>query len=191
MTENKFDGFVFVDLETTGLDEDLCEILELGILVTDKNFNVLGEFSEVCYFDLELSKNGIDDFVIQMHEKNGLWNACAKAVTSRLGVEKAAIEFLEGGGWTQQPLTGSTISFDRGFLKVHMPRLEGVFHYRNIDVSSLKGLFNKFGWPRTPSEYESYNPHRSLSDCYDTMRDLRSYTEAIDRGMNHYCGGLA
>jgi len=172
-----FDGFVVLDIETTGLDPALDSILEVGILVIDKRFEKIAEFSEVCYFDFELSKSGIDGFVQNMHENNGLWAECAKSQRGRPGIEREAIKFLTDGGWAGQPMTGSTINFDRSFLQMHMPTLEKTFHYRNIDISTLKGLFNKFKWD--VNKPKSEDAHRALPDCYDSAAELRAYVKAM------------
>lgn len=190
----KFNGYVFVDVETTGLDKNLDILLELGIYVTDDQFNPLGAFAEVMYFDYELSKNAIGKFVQEMHEKNGLWIECAQSQNSRRGVEKAAIQFLEAFDWDEkQPMAGSTVQFDRGFLSTQMPSLEAKFHYRNIDISSLKGVWSKYDW--LMNDWDGGKKlHRSLPDCEDSANELKSYIKSMRRlynaaefGSNHVC----
>lgn len=172
---SNFNGFVIVDIETTGLDPDIDQILELGILVADKNFNVLGEFGGVAYFDLELQRPGISEFVIDMHTKNGLWDECKASHTSLAGLQVDAIHFLEGGEWTGQPMCGSTIQFDRSFIAAYMPKLNEKFHYRHIDVSSFKNIWAKYEWPQYNTEYTPGETHRSLPDCRDTLDELKRY----------------
>ena len=175
---SEFDGFVFLDLETTGLDPVLDSILEVGILVTDKEFQTIVEFSQVCYFDLELNKNSIDEVVLEMHTKNGLWEECGKSELNFLKVEEEAIKFLKDGGWDKQPLAGNTINFDRSFLHAQMPRLESTFHYRNFDVSTVRQLFAKFGWAWPPAK-ENPAAHRGLADCHDSKQELHYFVNEI------------
>ena len=175
-----FDGYVIVDIESTGLDPDIDQILELGILVADKNFSILGEFSEVAYFDLELQRPGINDFVIDMHTKNGLWEECKASRTSLAGLTVDAIHFLEGGEWTNQPMCGSTIQFDRSFISQYMPKLNAKFHYRHIDVSSFKNVWAKYDWPTWNTGYQAGKTHRSLPDCRDTLDELKRYVRRIE-----------
>ena len=179
---SEFDGYVIVDVETTGLDPVLDTILELGILIADKYFNVLSEFNMVNHFDFELGKAGIDGFVIDMHSNNGLWDECQASNFSLKTVEKQAQNFLTDGGWNNQPMCGSTIQFDRSFLAEWMPELNRTFHYRHIDVSSLKNVWNKYGWPK--GYLTKDGKHRSLPDCYDTLNELRGYVLHAERAFN-------
>jgi len=180
---SNFDGYVVVDIETTGLDEGWDTILELGILIADARFNVLASFSEVAYFDLDLSWSGINDEVIEMHKKNGLWDACKASPHSRAGIQASAVGFLKEGGWENQPMCGSTVQFDRKFIAAYMPKLDTTFHYRHIDVSSFKNIFLKYDWG-TNIEPQNRKLHRSLPDCEDTLSELKAYVTTI----NHWRG---
>lgn len=188
-----FDGYVIVDVETTGLDPDLDSILELGILIADKNFNVLAGFSQVAYFDLELQRPGIHERVVKMHTENNLWEECKKSQNSLAGIQVSAMKFLMDGGWNNQPMCGSTIQFDRSFVSAYMPKLNETFHYRHIDVSSFKNVFLKYGWPGY-GEVQNRKLHRVMADCEDTLSELKSYVKAINNGFhaevvmeNHVC----
>ncbi|HSW91329.1 MAG TPA: oligoribonuclease [Candidatus Saccharimonadales bacterium] len=175
-----FNGYVVVDVETTGLDEGLDTILELGILIADARFNVLASFSEVAYFDFGLSRGGIDDLVIDMHKKNGLWDACKASRHSLAGIQASAVGFLKEGGWENQPMCGSTIQFDRKFIAAYMPKLDATFHYRHIDVSSFKNIFLKYEWD-TDTKPQNRKLHRSLPDCEDTLSELKAYVTTINQ----------
>lgn len=174
--------YVFLDLETTGLDENLGEVLELGILVTDVNFNVLATFDEVVNFRHPI-RGTIDDFVFDMHTRNGLWDKTDKSQNSLRGVEKDALAFLSNcvdsidWGSVKIELSGSTISFDRAWMKKHMPALEDWFHYRNIDVSSTKIMFKKYNLPDYTGDKKE--AHRALDDCFDTMHEYRYYLQYL------------
>lgn len=176
-----FDGYVVVDVETTGLDPAVCDLLEVGILVADKNFHILSQFSEVIYFDLD-KHVGIDGFVVDMHTKNGLWAECKVSTHSLGGVEKSAIEFLKAEGVEGQPMCGSTIQFDRSFISYHMPELNKRFHYRHIDVSSFKNVFKKYGWSVTTPPVNAFaTPHRAGPDCFTSLKELESYVDGIQQ----------
>lgn len=174
--------YVFVDLETTGLDEIVGDVLEVGILVADNNFNVIANFDEVVYYPPNQIAD-LDDRVIDMHTKNGLWDKCAHSSNSLRGVQEHALGFLSACSIDLKlepksiELAGSTISFDRAWMKRHTPKLESWFHYRNIDVSSLKVLIKKYGL--TDFEGEKKEAHRALDDCYDTMRELQYYVHYL------------
>ena len=178
-------NYVFVDLETSGLDPELCDILEVGIVVYDKNFNKLAVFNEVAHFYDPRRKDStwIDPFVIDMHTKNGLWDECHSSGNSLKAVEQAAVEFLKESGWDKQPMAGSTISFDRAFLKKHMPKLEATFHYRNIDVSTLKILWNMYGLEPLKANVP-VGTHRAISDCDDSAMSLLAMLTELEFPLN-------
>ncbi len=171
--------YVILDLETTGTDPNLDTILEVGIVVTDDNFDPVETFKRVIHWDelMELDESliipdSVDDFVLEMHSKNGLWEESYASHNTMRSVEQDCIEFLTKMGAKTQELTGNTINFDRAFLHKYMPKLEAQFHYRNIDISTLKVLGNKFGIPTAPK-----NPaaHRGVSDCLDSILELEHY----------------
>lgn len=177
--------YVFLDLETTGLDPKLCDILEVGIVIYDKNFNKLAVFNEVAHYPdpRRSDSTWIDPFVIDMHTKNGLWDAAYSSGNSLRAVEKAAIEFLKEGGWDKQPMAGSTINFDRSFLAQHMPALNEVFHYRNIDVSTLKNLWAMYELPALQSLAPA-GTHRAVADCEDSAMSLLAMLSELEFPLN-------
>lgn len=177
--------YVFLDLETTGLDPNLSDILEVGIVVYDKNFNKLGVFSEVAHYR-HPDKNPstwIDPFVVNMHTMNGLWDECDASQRSLRQIELDAIEFLKAGGWIKQPLAGSTINFDRSFLQTHMLKLHDVFHYRNIDVSSFKNVWNMYDMPELVSNNAESN-HRAVVDCEGSAMALLAMLIELEFPLN-------
>lgn len=177
--------YVFVDLETTGLEPDLNDILEVGIVVYDKNFNKLGVFNEVAHYR-HPDKNPstwVDPYVVDMHNKNGLWDACEASSHSLRWIETEAVEFLKSNGWTKLPLAGSTINFDRSFLAHRMRRLHDVFHYRNIDVSTLKNLWKMYDMPNLTSN-EKKNAHRAVADCEESAMALLAMLSELEFPLN-------
>lgn len=180
---------IILDIESSGLDPTSDVMLELGMLhVTDDLTSVLGEFSTLIGWDGNLDLVGT--IVLEMHTKSGLWDALVEAgdkAPSTARAEQDAIRWLEaqenqfGIEIANEPMVGSTIGFDRGFLKVHMRELESYWHYRSIDASSVKELVRRW----RPAVYamlpEGRKTHRALPDCYDTLNELRFYkTRVLD-----------
>lgn len=155
MAQNQdFNGFVFLDIETTGLDPQRGEILEIGIVLYDtslqeidaENWVIITDEAKAAVRNLLDSDDGGDKYVADMHTKNGL----AKEILDSRSLDNDSehtkrwymldiIEWLEDRGATGQPMCGASIgSLDRPFLRHHMPELESAFHYRSIDVSSFR-----------------------------------------------------
>lgn len=185
--------FVWIDLETTDLEPESEQILEVGLIVTDQEYNPLDVFTSLVEpkLDPETLRRFVSPFVREMHDKSGLWDQLGTIppFSARPAqVESKAIQWLERimaeHEFTKPPLCGSSVGFDRGFLKVHMPTLEGYFHYRNIDVSTIKELCRR----RKPEVLESLpakaERHRAYPDLLDTIGEMKHYdkylfTEAV------------
>lgn len=170
----------WLDLETTGLDPKTNTILEIGIVITNENLEAGLEWSKIIiphqnYLD------GMNDFVREMHTKNGLLEDLKSGQKPAMWVDQAETEAIKNlevlFGFEEQqekvPLCGSTISFDRSFLKQWMPRLDRYFHYRSIDVSSIKELA-KYWYPDL-KELEKKEVHRSIPDIYESIELLKYY----------------
>lgn len=196
-------SLAFTDLETTGLNADVEEILEVACIVTDDKLVEMARFHALVYPQHQFHE--LDDFVRDMHTKNGLW-AELKGDTdvsgvnvymgSAVSVEQQFAKFLREhtvkvytvdgpkGPETRidrSQLAGNTISFDRSFLKRHMPDAEAQLHYRNFDVSSLNEFARRFapavydGRPRMPPSAA----HRAMADAEDSLRVARYYAEKL------------
>lgn len=179
-------NLAWVDVETTGLDTRSCALLELGLVVTDDHLNLVAAKSWVCYYDREVFKPAtpIVPVVIDMHEKNGLWEECR---TSRLGlqqIESDAIEFLHLHSASRSPMCGSTVSFDRAVLQSHMPNLVNLFHYRHIDVSSFVEVAGRWQIPIMPEAEDNLvlpeaREHRALGDLAVSISILRAFRRTL------------
>lgn len=171
---------VVVDIETTGLEPNDNLILELGMIITDDNFNLLTSFNKICHYSKEdLSDiNPIDPIVQEMHEASGLWTLVRGQQSIELeDVEEAAVRFLNEFNATGNPMCGSSVHFDRAFIKLCMPKLNNLFHYRNIDVSTVKNLCEKWNPEVFEKRPEGRKVHRVIFDCIDTIAELRYYKE--------------
>lgn len=175
--------YVFLDIETTGLDPKIGDVLEVGMVVYDNNFNKLGVFSEVAHFSYAPNMTWIDDFVVEMHTKNGLWEECRNSNRSLRAVELDAIEFLMASGWNGQPMAGSTINFDRAWLEHHLPKLAAKFHYRNIDVSTMKNLWTMYEMPELQANIKK-EAHRAVADCEESAMALLAMLSELEFPLN-------
>lgn len=188
---------ILLDCETTGLDPTNDVMLELGMLhVTDDLTTVLGEFQTLVRYEHGLAApmaeiaalEGWPSVVRDMHIASGLFDALDDP---RVGLpdealaERLAIHWLErqeiqnGIEVGTEPMCGSSIHFDRGFLKIHMREFASYWHYRNIDTSTVKELVRRW----RPEVYadlpEARKLHRVLPDCYDTLNELRFYKARV------------
>lgn len=169
---------LWCDLETTGLDPKIERILEIGFVLTDDELNEEARASWVIPFDAP-----VDDFIRDMHSKSGLLTECKAVKVKGTSYNKIfdemkawLVEHLNG---EKPPLCGSSVSFDKGFLKecpwIKDWHLLDLFHYRIIDVSSLKEMTARF-WPEVfetrPKERKT---HRSLPDLEDSIAELQHY----------------
>lgn len=167
---------LWVDIETTGLDENRGGILELGIVLTDKfgNVEAEGEWLINPYADVDVAKAMCNDFVREMHTKSGLFDEIEKYTTCSYSVVQNHVEkwmIDEGIPTSALPMCGSSVHFDRTWLKKYLPVVENQFTYRNIDVSTLRELCKDLN----PSVYEAMTQltkkeeHRALPDLEDTI----------------------
>jgi oligoribonuclease len=171
--------YVFLDLETTGLDPKKGQILEVGILVLDDKLKEIDSFRQNVHFipsGAARLRYDIPEKVFEMHTKSKLWDACANSYMDNQRVEEAALLFMEP--YRGQEMCGSTIGFDRAWLTEHMPRLNGAFHYRSLDVSAFRVLFGKVGLETPPKK----EVHRSLADCRESVDNLRYYMNVLGIG---------
>lgn len=190
---------LWIDLETTGLDPAKDAILEVALVVTDNELDEAsmpcGEcsehvtepavFSSVIGFDRGAHPNAIDPYVLKMHTKNDLWQACESAAGdddyALASVEEKLLalarRFCEA---KTTPICGSTIAFDRAFLKVHMPRIEAHFSHRNLDVSVLGELASRWApevWAKRPRP--GADAHRALADVRGSIELLKYWRSTI------------
>lgn len=181
---------VWVDLETTGLDPENDAILEIGLIVTDVDLTERARWSKVIrpgnWSEL---KSRMDAFVVEMHAGSGLYREVDEiperpfAFTNPVrDAEKEAHGWLKDvtSGSDVGPMCGSSVHFDRAFLKVHMPMLEQLFSHRNIDVSSVMELDRR--WVKSPDALlptPSRSRHRALDDLEDSIALARFYREGL------------
>ena len=172
------DRLVWIDLEMTGLDPEKDLILEIATVMTDCRLEPVAEGSNITINQPEELLLSMDEWAITHHEKSGLLDDVKRSSYDCQRAEQETLEFLsiycKKG---ESPLCGNSVWQDRQFLKRHMPTLEEFFHYRNIDVSSIKELVRRW-YPSLPP-YEKRTSHRALSDIKESINELRYYRKRV------------
>lgn len=174
MTQNP-SHLVWLDLEMTGLEPDSDRIIEIATVVTNAELEILGEGPVLAIHQSEETMAGMDEWNQKTHSATGLISRVAASGYSEIQAEEETLAFLSkfvSPG--ASPLCGNSICQDRRFLARHMPRLEKFFHYRNLDVSSVKELAARWR-PDLVGGYTKSGGHRALNDVLDSIEELRFY----------------
>ena len=173
--QEKQQRLIWLDLEMTGLDPDSDSILEIATIVTDADLNELAVGPVYAIRHTEAQLQAMDDWNQSHHGASGLWNRVLKSSADTLEAEQGTLSFLEQ--WTERgtsPMCGNSICQDRRFMYRLMPELEGWFHYRNLDVSTLKELAARWA-PQLLGGLTKQNRHEALSDIRESIEELRYY----------------
>ena len=175
------ENLVWIDLEMTGLDPDSDRILEIATIVTDAQLNVLAEGPVLAVHQDEAVLDQMDDWNQNQHGGSGLLERVRASSVDEAEAQRQTLEFLEryvpGGS---SPMCGNSICQDRRFLARWMPRLEQYFHYRNLDVSTLKELARRWR-PAVLEGVSKGGAHLALDDIRDSIRELAHYREHLFR----------
>ncbi|MEO6171595.1 MAG: oligoribonuclease [Arenimonas sp.] len=172
---------IWIDLEMTGLDPDTDVIIEIATLVTDKDLNILAEGPELAIKQPLEVLEAMDDWNRGTHQKSGLWQRCLDSQINAAEAEVLTIEFLaKWVGANKSPICGNSICQDRRFLVRGMPRLERYFHYRNLDVSTLKELSRRWS-PDLHASLVKVGAHTALSDIRESVKELAFYRQHMGK----------
>ena len=169
------DRLIWIDLEMTGLDTDRDGILEIATVVTDGDLNVLAEGPECAIAHPLATLEAMDDWNRTQHGKSGLWRRVLDEGVALAEAEARTLDFLRE--WVPagaSPMCGNSICQDRRFLHRLMPALERHFHYRNLDVSTVKELARRWS-PEVLAGVRKASAHTALSDVRDSIAELRHY----------------
>jgi len=170
---------VWIDCEMTGLDLNKDALIEIAVLVTDENLNILGDGVDLVIKTDSKSLKGMSDEVRKMHTESGLIEKLSDGVSMSLAEEKI-LEYLAlftAAG--KSPIAGNSIGMDRNFISRDMPKLSGYLHYRSIDVSSIKELARRW-YPKVYfNAPKKTGNHRALGDIQDSIAELKYYRENI------------
>jgi oligoribonuclease len=169
------DHLIWIDLEMTGLDPDTDLIIEIATLVTDANLQVLAEGPELAIRQPVARLEAMDDWNRNQHAKSGLWQRVVDSRVDAAEAERATLDFL--ARWVpagKSPMCGNSICQDRRFLARGMPALERHFHYRNLDVSTLKELARRWS-PGVLEGFSKAGAHTAMSDIRESVKELAHY----------------
>lgn len=169
------DNLIWIDLEMTGLDTDRDSILEIATIVTDRELNVLAEGPVFAIAHPESRLQAMDDWNRNQHGSSGLWERVMESGIDHAQAEAETLDFLHE--WVpagKSPMCGNSICQDRRFLHRQMSALEQYFHYRNLDVSTLKELARRWA-PDIARGIGKASAHTALSDIRDSIDELRYY----------------
>jgi oligoribonuclease len=171
------DNLIWIDLEMTGLDPDTDLIIEIATVVTDKNLNLLAEGPVLAVHQADAALAAMDDWNQQHHGQSGLIQRVKESTVTAADAERLTLEFL--ADWLparSSPICGNSICQDRRFLYRHMPKLEAYFHYRNLDVSTVKELAGRWA-PRLKDGFSKKASHKALDDILESIEELKYYRE--------------
>jgi oligoribonuclease len=174
-------NLIWLDLEMTGLDPFRDQIIEVATVVTDNELEVLAEGPAIAISQPEYLLAAMDDWNREHHGASGLLERVRTSAYDEQRAERETIEFLSD--WVpagKSPLCGNSICQDRRFLARCMPRLEAYFHYRNLDVSSLKILAQRWA-PHVAESFYKRSAHLALDDIRESIAELRHYRENLLR----------
>lgn len=172
---------IWIDLEMTGLDTDNDSILEIATVVTDAQLEILAEGPELAITHPLARLDAMDEWNRNQHRKSGLWQRVLEQGVSMEEAEHRTLDFL--AQWlpaNSSPICGNSICQDRRFLHRCMPSLEKYFHYRNLDVSTIKELARRWA-PDILNGVRKDAKHTALSDIHDSIAELRHYRAAMGR----------
>lgn len=175
------DNLIWIDLEMTGLDPQTDLILEVATIVTDKHLNLLAEGPVLAVHQSDPVLTAMDDWNQRTHGASGLIQRVRDSVTDEATAERETLAFLRQWVPPQaSPMCGNAICQDRRFLARCMPELEAYFHYRNLDVSTLKELVRRWT-PDLLKGAKKESTHQALEDIRDSIHELRHYREHFIR----------
>jgi len=173
---NEF-NLVWVDMEMTGLDPDNDRIIEVAVVVTDADLNIIAEGPVFAIHQSDETLDKMDNWNKGTHGKSGLIDRVRASTVTEAQAELELIAFLKQYvPANKSPMCGNSICQDRRFMARGMPKLEAFFHYRNLDVSTLKELCRRWK-PELASGFKKHQKHTALADIVESIEELRYYRE--------------
>jgi oligoribonuclease len=176
---DRVNNLIWIDLEMTGLDSGADTVIEIATIVTDQHLNELAEGPVLAIAQAKETMEHMDEWNTRQHGQSGLTERVLQSDVTIQQAEAATLKFLEQ--WVDagtSPMCGNSICQDRRFLARQMPELERFFHYRNLDVSTLKILAQLWA-PAVASGFTKEASHRALADIRDSIAELAWYREQL------------
>jgi oligoribonuclease len=175
-------NLVWIDLEMTGLDTQTDRIIEIATIVTDARLNILAEGPVLAIHQPDEVLAAMDAWNTTQHTGSGLTRRVRESRLDEARAERLTLEFLSDHvPANASPMCGNSICQDRRFLARCMPELERYFHYRNLDVSTLKELAKRWR-PGLSEAFKKSNKHEALADIYESIDEMKYYREHFIRG---------
>ncbi|HLA74578.1 MAG TPA: oligoribonuclease [Gammaproteobacteria bacterium] len=170
-------NLIWIDLEMTGLNTEVDQIIEIATIVTDSELNILEEGPVLAIHQNNAILDSMDNWNTQQHGKSGLTERVKMSLVNEIEAEQRTLEFLaKYVPRNKSPMCGNSICQDRRFLHRCMPDLEKYFHYRNLDVSTIKELAKRWA-PAMADGFAKTPTHLALDDVRDSIRELKYYRE--------------
>jgi oligoribonuclease len=172
---------VWIDMEMTGLDPDADRIIEVALVVTDSQLATIAEAPVLVVHQPNAVLDAMDDWNKSTHARSGLIEKVRASQLAEAEVEARLVDFMQAHVPARtSPMCGNSICQDRRFLARYMPRLEAYFHYRNLDVSTLKELVRRWR-PELAKGLTKHGKHEALADIYESIDELKYYREHFIR----------
>ncbi|MEX0618158.1 MAG: oligoribonuclease [Pseudohongiellaceae bacterium] len=176
---DKTQTLVWLDLEMTGLNTETDRIIEIATLITDTGLDILAEGPVLAIHQTDDVLEGMDEWNQSHHGASGLIDRVRSSTINEAEAQRRTLEFLEQyAEKSASPLCGNSICQDRRFMAKHMPELEAFFHYRNLDVSTIKELARRWR-PDVLSGVTKQSTHQAMEDIKDSVNELRHYRETF------------
>jgi oligoribonuclease len=170
-------NLLWIDMEMSGLSPDTDRVLEVAIVVTDAELNTVAEAPVLVVHQPDAVLDGMDNWNKGTHGKSGLIDRVKTSTLDEAAVEAQMLAFIKQYVPERtSPMCGNSICQDRRFLARHMPKLEAYFHYRNLDVSTLKELAKRWR-PGLAEGFKKSSKHEALADIYESIDELKYYRE--------------
>ena len=182
-TQNKVprddNRLIWLDMEMTGLNPLTDKVLELAIVITDAHLNTIAEAPVLVVHQSDEVLAGMDAWNTSTHGRSGLTEKVRASTLNEQDVAAQMLAFLKPYiGPNKSPMCGNSICQDRRFMAQHMPELEKYFHYRNLDVSTLKELARRWQ-PKVYDGFKKATKHTALADVYESIDELKHYREFL------------